>query len=273
MKSLRFGLMALSAATMASGAALAADIPPRTTPAYVPQTNPYDIVLEVGAGALVKPAYEGASVNQAQPYPIVTLHYLAIPGLGEIKSSRFDQGFAFSPSFRYITKRKASDYSQLAGLNDVDATFEIGGKFSYTFGIIRPWGAIRQGFGGSDGVSGELGLDFIWRPDPVMELTLGPRASFASKDYMQTYFGVTQAEAARSPLLTAYSASGGFKGVGAECYARYEISPEWAVVGSLTYEKLIGDAADSPIVKVGDDNQWIAQLGLSYKFGMNLFGR
>jgi len=271
MKSLRFGLIALSA-TMGSGAALAADIPPRTTPAYVAPTNPYDVVLEIGAGAEVRPAYEGASTNQVLPFPIVTLHYLAIPGFAPLTSNRFDQGFAFSPSFRYISKRKASDYSQLTGLNDVDATFEVGGKFSYTFGIFRPWGAIRQGFGGSDGVSGELGLDFIWRPDPVMELTVGPRASFASKDYMQTYFGVTPAEAARSPLLTAYSAGGGFKGVGAEFNARYEVSPEWAVIGKLSYERLIGDAADSPIVKVGDENQWIAQIGLSYKLGLKLFG-
>lgn len=271
MKSLRFGLIALSA-TMAVGVAQAADIPPRTQPAYVPQANPYDLILEIGAGVQSVPAYEGASVNQAQPYPIITLHYLAIPGFAPITSNRFDQGFAFSPSFRYISKRKASDYSQLIGLNDVDATFEAGGKFSYTFGIFRPWGTIRQGFGGSNGVSGELGLDFIWRPDPVMELTVGPRASYASKDYMQTYFGVTPAEAAQSPILTAYSAGGGFKGVGGEFNARYEVSPEWAVTGKLAYERLVGDAADSPIVKVGDENQWTAQLGLSYKLGLKLFG-
>ena len=271
MKSLRFGLIALSA-SVASGAALAADIPPRTAPAYVAPANPYDIILEIGAGAQVAPAYEGASINQVQPFPIVSLHYLAIPGFAPITNSRFDQGFSFSPSFRYISKRKASDYSQLAGLNDVDATFELGGKFAYTFGVIRPWAAMRQGFGGSDGVVGELGLDFIWRPDPVMELTAGPRASFASKDYMQAYFGVTPGEAARSPLLSAYSAGGGFKGVGAELNARYEVSPEWAVVGKVAYEKLIGDAGDSPIVKVGDANQWTAQIGLSYKLGMKLFG-
>ncbi|RKE70837.1 outer membrane protein [Pseudorhodoplanes sinuspersici] len=271
MKSMRLGLIALSA-TMVSGAALAADIPPRTTPAYVAPANPYDIILEIGAGAQVAPAYEGASVNQAQPFPVFKLHYLAIPGFAPITNSRFDQGFSFSPSFRYISKRKASDYSQLAGLNDVDATFELGGKFAYTFGIIRPWVAVRQGFGGSDGVVGETGLDFIWRPDPVMELTLGPRASFATSAYMEAYFGVTPAEAARSPFLTAYSPGGGFKGVGAELSARYEVSSEWAVVGKLAYEKLIGDAADSPIVKVGDENQWTAQVGLSYKFGMRLFG-
>jgi len=268
----RTGLIALCA-TMGAGAALAADIPPATAPAYTPAPNPYDVVIEIGAGALVKPAYEGAGVNVVQPFPIVTLHYLAIPGFAPISNNRFDQGFAFSPSFRYIQKRKASDYSQLAGLNDVDATFEAGGKFSYTFGAVRPWAAIRQGFGGSDGFSGELGLDFIWRPDPVTEITVGPRASFASKDYMQTYFGVTAAEAARSPLLAAYSAGGGFKGVGGELNARYEVSPEWAVIGKVTYEKLIGDAADSPIVQYGDANQWTAQIGLSYKLGLNVFGR
>ena len=46
------------------------------------------------------------------------------------------------------------------------------------------------------------------------------------------------------------------------------------MVGELIYERLIGDAADSPIVQVGGDvNQLTAKLGLSYKFGLKLFGQ
>jgi outer membrane protein len=37
------------------------------------------------------------------------------------------------------------------------------------------------------------------------------------------------------------------------------------------YERLIGGAAASPVVKVGNENQITAKLGLSYKFGLKLF--
>jgi MipA family protein len=43
------------------------------------------------------------------------------------------------------------------------------------------------------------------------------------------------------------------------------------VIESVAYEKLIGDAADSPITKAGDDDQLTVKLGLSYRFGLKLF--
>jgi outer membrane protein len=52
---------------------------------------------------------------------------------------------------------------------------------------------------------------------------------------------------------------------------RYEFAPKWAVRGEFIYEKLIGDAADSPIVQVGSENQFTAKLGLTYLFQLKLF--
>jgi len=265
----RSGLIAVS--VMASGTALAADIPPRpASPAYAAPQRPYDIVLEIGGGPQIRPAYEGADKYKVMPFGEFTLHYLWLPGFGEIKNGQVTDGFSFGPSFRYLSRRKSSDYTDLHGLNDVDASFEVGAKFAYTFGMFRPWVAVRHGFGGHSGVVGEAGLDLVMRPTPVTEIAFGPRTSFASSDYMETYFGVTPAESARSGLAV-YSPGGGFKGVGAELRTRYEFSPQWAMVGTLIYERLIGDAADSPIVQVGDANQFTAKLGLTYRFGLKLF--
>ena len=130
--------------------------------------------------------------------------------------------------------------------------------------------AVRHGFGGHDGIVGETGLDFIIRPNAVTEITFGPRASFASGDYMRTYFGITPVESAVAGLR-AYAPGDGFKGAGAELGVRYEFNPEWAFVGSLAYERLIGGAANSPIVQVGEPNQITATLGLTYRFALRLF--
>ena len=127
---------------------------------------------------------------------------------------------------------------------DVDATFELGAKVGYTFDWIRPWAAVRYGLGGHSGIVGETGLDFIFRPSPVFQWAVGPRASFANRDYMETYFGVTPAESALSGTLAAYSPGGGFKGVGAELTARYEFAPQWAIRAEFQYEKLIGSAVN-----------------------------
>lgn len=253
-------------------AALAADMGagPVVPPVRAQERN-YDVVLELGMGAAYGPAYEGASEDRFTPWPIVTLHYLWLPGIGEVKGNRRD-GFSFGPDFRYVRKREAADYDALRGMNDVDGAFEAGGKFAYTFGMFRAHASLRRGFGGHEGFVGEAGLDVTFYPTAVTEVSFGPRMSYADGEYMRTYLGVTPAESITSGLA-AYDPGGGIKGVGAELNARYNFTPQWAVLGSVAYERLVGDAADSPIAKAGDIDQITAKLGLSYRFGLNLFAR
>jgi outer membrane protein len=266
-------ILASLAVPLCAASALAADIPsgPVVPPVQAREVaRPYDLELEVGMGAAYSPAYEGASDYKFTPWPIVTLHYLWLPGLGEVKSDVRRDGFSFGPSFRYVRERESADYAALRGLNDVDAAYEIGGKFAYTFGMFRAHAALRRGFGGHEGFVGEAGLDATFNPTPVTEVSFGPRMSYASADYMRTYLGVTPAESLTSGLV-AYDPGGGIKGVGAEVNARYMFTPQWSLLGTLQYERLVGDAADSPIAQAGSVDQFTAKLGLSYRFGLNLF--
>ena len=271
MQSLRLGLFALSA-TMAASTALAADIPPpATAPAYVaPAHRPHDIIIELGAGAQYAPAYEGASKYEFTAVPFAELHYLWLPGLGEVKRERLSQGFRIGPSFRYISKRKSSDYPQLFGLPDVGAAYEIGGEVGYRFGPWNVFANLRQGFGGHDGLVGEAGIDYTFKPTQVTELSIGPRLNYANASYLQTYLGVTAAESITSGLR-AYEPGGGIRSYGFEVSGRYELTDVWTLVGSLGYDRLTGDAADSPIAQVGDIDQWTAKLGLTYKFAWRVF--
>ena len=91
-------------------------------------------------------------------------------------------------------------------------------------------------------------------------------ASYASDSYNQTFFGVTQAGAAASGLPV-YKAGGGIRDVGLTLTADYTISGGWGVTGVVSLRRLLGDAADSPIVsREGDKNQLSFGLGLSYSF-------
>ncbi len=231
----------------------------------------YDVVLEIGGGAAWRPAYEGASTYQISPFPAIALHYLWLPGLGEVKGyGRPRDGFSFGPSFRYVRARNSGDYSELTGLQNVDAAYEIGGRVAYRFGALRAHTSLRRGFGGHDGWVGEAGLDLTFNPNAVTELSMGPRISYADAAYMRTYLGVTPAESFTSGL-PAYDPGGGIKGAGAEFGGRYAFTPQWSLLGAVTYERLVGAAAASPVAQAGDLNQYTARLGLSYRFGLNLF--
>jgi outer membrane protein len=244
-----------------------------TTPWPAPkqQARDYDVVLELGLGAAWRPAYEGASAYQATPIGLFTIHYLWLPGLGEVKNSaRPRDGFSFGPSFRYVRARNAGDYAALTGLQNVDQAFELGGRFAYAFGMLRVHASLRHGIGGHHGLVGEAGLDLTFKPDAVIELGFGPRISYADAAYMQTYLGVTPAESLTSGL-PAYEPGGGIKGAGVEFGSRYEFTPQWSLLGTVSYERLVGAAADSPIAQAGSLNQYTARIGLSYRFGLNLF--
>jgi outer membrane protein len=269
----RLHLIALALSVFPTEAALAADVasPQPPLPAGdAASVRPYDIVVEIGAGGAMRPAYEGAKGYEFNPTGFFTLHYLWLPGVGDVKKERVDEGFSIGPSFRYVYKRDSDDHPELRGLGNIDAAWELGGRIAYQWSMFRPWLAVRYGLGGHSGIVAETGLDLRFRPSAVTEFTIGPRASFATSEYMRTYFGVTPAESARSGL-SAYNPGGGIKGAGVEFTGRYEFTDRWALVGLAYYERLIGDAAASPVVKVGNENQITAKLGLSYKFGLKLF--
>ena len=101
-------------------------------------------------------------------------------------------------------------------------------------------------------------------------MALGPRLFFASEDYLQTYLGVTPAQAAASGLPV-FDPDGGIRGVGLEADFKYRISQRWSVVGEVGYERLVLDAAESPIAELGSENQFAAALGLTYRFDLDLF--
>lgn len=230
----------------------------------------HDLVIEIGAGGAMRPAYDGAKGYQFNPTGFLTLHYLWLPGIGDVKKEQKDEGFSIGPSFRYVYERSSADHPELRGLNEVDAAFELGGRIAYQWSMFRPWIAVRYGFGGHNSIVAETGLDLRFRPSTASEFTIGPRATFAAGQYMRTYFGVTPAEAIASGL-GAYNPKGGIKGAGFEVSGRYELTPQWALVGTAYYERLVRDAAASPVVKLGDPNQVTAKLGLSYKFALKLF--
>lgn len=179
-----------------------------------------------------------------------------------------ENGFSLGGALRVIGSRKAADNPELAGLNDIDTAVELGLGLTFQQTHWRAFGEVRKGFGGHEGVAGTLGADVIFRPSDRWTVTAGPRLNLGDSEYAGTYFGVTGAEAAGSSF-NAFDASGGALGAGLEIAATYQIDNYWSLNGLLSYEKLLNDAADSPITQIGSDNQLSLRVGFSRAFTLN----
>lgn len=261
--------------SLASFRAAAADLEPSDA-AQVAAADGTDLVIEVGAGVLAQPAYEGSDNYIASGYPIISVDYLSIPGLFETGGGP-KSAFSIGPSFRYIDERNDGKYEELQGTRSVDETYELGLRAGYEFALYETIGAEiygegRAAFGGADGFVGALGMDLIGHPAEKVEIKAGPRTSFASADYMDTYFSVSEAESAASGgRFEDFDADAGFKSVGVTASARYEFRENWFLNSNAAYDRLVGDAADSPIVDAGSKDQFFVGVGLSRRFELDLF--
>ncbi|MEM6666828.1 MAG: MipA/OmpV family protein, partial [Pseudomonadota bacterium] len=92
-----------------------------------------DFIIELGAGVMVQPAWEGSDELLFSPYPIIAPRYISI--------GRFTIGggptraFTLRPDINIRGERDDDD--DLAGLDDVDFTFEAGAAVSYRYGPVK----------------------------------------------------------------------------------------------------------------------------------------
>ena len=233
-----------------------------------------DFVFILGAGIGTAPSYEGASDYSLTFNPIIDVERFRIPGLIDIGGGPDMGGLTFAPSFSLAGERIAADHDDLAGLDDVDTTYALGARVGYEMLLtdtVRAelYGAARYAFGGAEGLIGEVGVDLTAQLSPQLEITGGPVVAFATEDYMDTYFGVTAAESANTGgRLAAYHPSGGIKSAGIKVEARYEFIPDTFINAKASYSRLVGDAANSPIVEAGSEHQFTVGIGLSRRFSL-----
>jgi outer membrane protein len=256
-------MTALSAAALMIAAMPSAQAEENTTDQYV---------LDLGMGVMAKPRYPGSDEVIAVPFPIISVGRFFIPGIGQvIDGDERIKRFSIYPSFNFNGKRDSSNSNELEGLDDVDWALEVGLGMAYRHDWIRGFVEVRQGFNGYSGQVADFGIDFIAKPTEDLQLMVGPRAGWGSDDYMDTYFGITDKEDANSALYDqSYDAEAGFNTVGVAATASYDLNQDFTFHLRGGWDRLIGDAGDSPIVKEGSENQFYGGVGLSYEFGFNL---
>lgn len=262
-QSLAAAIMVMAGGIAAADSQKLARTAPTPAPADATQPRGSGLVFTLGAGAAVKPAYFGSDEYRIGPSGSFGLHYLGAGrfSFGDPDPTALRTGWGLRGSSRYVGARDASEFDALAGLDDIDAAVELGLGVGYTARSFGAYLDARRGFGGHEGWVAEAGLDVIARPTAGLTVTAGPRLLWGDDAYSATYFGVTPAEA--SAALPIFDAQGGLTSAGVALGMTYRLNDDWGLEGALTYDRLMNDAADSPIVQPGSRDQWGVRFGLT----------
>lgn len=223
------------------------------------------LAFTLGAGVEAVPSYLGSDEITVGPGLDFDLGYVSLGPLrfGDPDLGPQATGWGVRGSFRLLPGRSAEDDARLAGLEEVDRALELGGGLRYGQPGWEAFAVARYGVTGHESLVADLGVDFIARPTERLTLRAGPRVFLAADGFAETYFGVTEAEAAAGDL-PAFDARGGVLSGGVEVAVEYRLSEAWGLEAGARWDHLTGDAGASPI-SVQDD-QLSAFLGLNRRF-------
>jgi MipA family protein len=268
------GVMTLSIPAFAQSVATL-PAPPFTLP-FLPSVSG-DWTVTIGAGAEMKPDYEGARHVMFSPIPIF---YIRRAGSAEPFHGPRDGasvalidygGFRAGPVGKIVEARTVSGHPELNGLGDVNTAYEIGGFVEY-FAVdwFRARAELLQGFGGHHGVVANFSGDFIVPLSQHWTVSGGPRFTVEDNNATSPYFSITQAQALASGLPV-FNAKGGAHSAGVGAQLRYQYNPQWGVHSYVEYQRLLGGAANSPLVTLrGSPDQLTVGIGASYSFDVTV---
>ena len=234
-----------------------------------------------GLGVAWAPDYMGSDHNEAYPAVVAryqfegTERFITLVGPQVQLNLLNDDTWRFGPQLTYRGKRGNDvDNATVKQMATIDGEFEGGVFLTYRLRLsnklmhqINFSGDIA---GGSNGNIGGLRMMW-WQPlSQQLLLSVGAGFQYANSKWMNTYFGVTNArDIALYPTLggQAYNASSGVKGFNIPFGLSYLLDKQWILSAGARYEKLSGDAKDSPITAIsGNSSQWVYGATATYRF-------
>jgi MipA family protein len=221
----------------------------------------------VAGGAMYAPKFEGSDELELVPFPMISATFfdrITVDPGGLSVDVLESNGFKLSVKggLGMGGGRDEDDSPHLKGLGDIDAGVDVGGQLSYEVGPVELYASVDKTFGGSDGLVGQIGANVSHFYNGFI-LSAGASATFADDNHMESYFGVTAVQSARSGLRQ-YEASAGLKRFDIEASVTYMATENWLVRGQIGAGFLTGDAKNSPIVQT--DLQPSGMLMVGYKF-------
>jgi outer membrane protein len=228
-----------------------------------------DLTFSLGAGNFFKPRYEGSQSYESQPLPYVSLNYQDLliinPYQGMVFNYWHHENITLGVGLDYNYGREESDNIKFQGLGNIDDAMQLKltGKYQY-LDFNTEMTVAKDIIDGHDGYTVTPEFNYSHTiPDYYAFIKLGVKANYANSGYMQSYFGVSPAQASRSSYAP-YYARPGWKDITLNAFAMRYLAKQWSVNGNIGYKFLLGDAATSPLVE--DRNQYYFITFVAYHF-------
>lgn len=258
---------------------LALAIPVAKAQIASPIESPKEVSI-LGLGMGVAPDYMGSASSKRGAVPVFRYQfydgtYVLLLGPRASFNLTDDENWRFGPMVNYRFGRGGSVedpvVKRMVGIN---GTAETGVFLQYSTKLgqkktsqIDLSGDIA---GGNNGTVANLRMTYRLQLSEANSFNIGVGTTLANDNWMQTYFGVTQAsDIALFPSLAGrpFNAGSGVKGVNISLGLTQALSKHWLLSFGFRYEKLMNAAKDSPITSErGKSNQWMNAVVLSYVF-------
>ena len=232
--------------------------------------------VSVGAGAMYHPDYEGSDDYEVDGLPLLGISYrdfivLRGPSLMidvfELSDTALADNLSFGPLVKFDMGREADDNPILRNLGQIDKGALAGLFVNYEIGPVELELEVAQdATSRHEGLIAEIKAGYGFMLAKRLRAEFDVSTTWCNEDYMQAYFGITPTQS-RASGLREFATDSGMKDAGAAVMLHYMLSEHWRVTGRLAYRRLLGDAADSPLVEdEGSQNQASAALFMSYEF-------
>lgn len=227
--------------------------------------------LQVGAVALMPPAYQGSDEHHLRVIPLLLVDYRERMYVGQSRTGLDMAGGGYllrTPALRWTvevgsylprTHRRAD---ALAGMDRMHTRPFIGTGLAYSLGPVEATASVASAAEGEHDVLGTVGAATMLPIASGWLLGLGTTATFGDRANVAGEFGVSATEAERrrallesgDPRLRAgddriHAPGGGMKELAADVALMHPLSSRTTMVAFGRVGRLQGDAAESPLVR------------------------
>lgn len=238
----------------------------------------WDTTLGLGLG--VRPTYEGSDDSSAVLVPWVDATYNNWLSFNARGANVFLQrgNWRVGAGLTLFQGRSDSDSKslltrgddRLAGMGDLDDALATRAFASYRWGRVNYTASIAHSLGNSkvddlqiEGTQVKLVALAPFQISRRLTLLAGAGATWADSSYLRSMFGVTRLQATRS-RFSRYKPDAGLKDVRVSAGASWAFNRHWSLMGILQMKKLLGDAADSPLVYDATSTTFITTLNYHF---------
>lgn len=244
-------------------------------PALADPPSDSDFQVSAGLGAAMRPTYLGSDRYKASLLPLVSLRWHDMVSLDAGGLSLYwhhgnltaGGGLTFDGG-RDVKDSNAIGFgggdSRLAGMGKIDASLGYRAFLTYRLGPVELSSSLTKYDGSQNkGLLARFGAAAPLRLTSRFIVKPHAETQWANNSYMQTFFGVSDAQALTS-RFSRFDAQSGIFNVTSGLTLIYNFSQHWSAMGDVSASVLTGDARKSPLTYANTGAT--AFTAISYRF-------